>query len=118
MNKIITAALIATTISGAVFAGTNDDIIARQKIMKGIGAAAKAGDFAALTEASDPEITIPAFSINTTDRGDALTEASDAIWTDFAKFEGLLLELNAKAAAGDQSVFGTCKACHADYRLK
>ena len=118
MKTLITATLIAATTTGAAFAGVNADILARQTIMKAIGAAAKAGDFGALAEASNPEITIPAFTIDTTDRGDAVTEASNAIWTDFARFEGLLIQMNEKALAGDKSVFGTCKSCHADYRLK
>lgn len=118
MKKIILGAMLVCCTATVSFADANADIMARQAIMKAIGAAAKAGDFEAIAKAADPAISIPAFAINTSGQGDVKTTASDAIWTDFEKFEGLMGELFAKASAGDKAAFGTCKACHTDYRSK
>ena len=90
-------------------------ILERQAAMKAVGAAAKAGDFAAMNKAA--LLAQAAFQIDTTD-GFAPTEARPEIWANMDAFNALMNDLVTKSAAADKSVFGSCKACHADYRIK
>lgn len=116
MKRIIMSVAVVGTVATAAFAGPNEDIMARQAAMKAVGAAAKAGDFAAMNEAA--VAAKAAFMVDTTGQGTAVTEARPQIWTDAAGFGAIMDEFVAKSAAGDKAVFGTCKACHADYRAK
>jgi len=108
MKRIIMSVAVVGTVATAAFAGPNEDIMARQAAMKAVGAAAKAGDFAAMNEAA--VAAKAAFMVDTTGQGTAVTEARG--------FGAIMDEFVAKSAAGDKAVFGTCKACHADYRAK
>ena len=89
-------------------------IEARQAAMKAVGAAAKAGDFAAMNEAALAAQV--AFQADTTADGTLETKASPAIWEDADGFSAVMTQLIDLSAAGDSAVFGTCKACHKDYR--
>ena len=108
---IIGAALIGAMATVAVAKG-DESILARQAAMKAVGVAAKAGDFAAMNKAA--LIAQEAFKVDTTADGFAPTEARPEIWANNDAFNDLLT----KSAAADKEVFGSCKACHADYRLK
>ena len=116
MKKLIAGGLIAVTAAGAAFAMANDAITARQAAMKAIGAAAKAQDFAAMNVAA--LAAQEAFMEDTRASGSLPTEAADAIWDDKAGFDAIMADLVTKSAAGDGSVFDSCKACHKDYRVK
>lgn len=90
-------------------------IKARQEAMRAIGAGAKAGDFTAINEAA--LAAKAAFAVDTT--GNAmLNEAAPAIWEDAEKFNGIMDQLIELSAASDKALFGTCKSCHADFRIK
>ena len=89
-------------------------IEARQAAMKLVGKSAKAGDFAALNEAAIAAKA--AFAADTTQDGSLPTKATANIWSDPDGFNALMDEMIDKSAAGDRAVFGTCKACHSDYR--
>jgi cytochrome c556 len=112
---IIGAALIGAMATVAVAKG-DESILARQAAMKAVGAAAKAGDFAAMNEAA--LVAQEAFKVDTSDDGFAPTEARPEIWANMDAFGALMNDLVTKSAAADKSVFGSCKACHADYRAK
>ena len=118
--KMALAGATAVLIGGLAVADnhpTGDAAIqARQAAMKAIGAAAKAGDFAAMNEAA-VEAQV-AFIDDTTADGTQKTEASPAIWSDKEGFDTIMLQLIELSAAGDKAVFGTCKSCHGDYRVK
>ena len=118
MKKILATACAAALVGGFLFADghpTGDDAIkARQAAMKAVGAAAKAGDFAAMNEAA--LVAQTAFTDNTSVTGTLETKASPAIWDDADGFNAIMMQLIDLSAAGDKSVFGTCKACHSDYR--
>lgn len=116
MKRILTAATLVGALATAALAAPDDDIMARQAAMKAIGAAAKAGDFEAMNKAALEAQA--AFKADTTGQGTLPTESSPAIWTNMAGFDAIMNELVTKSAAADKSVFGTCKACHADYRIK
>lgn len=113
-NLMIGAAMICATATTA-FADADATIMERQAAMKAVGAAAKAQDFAAMNKAA--MIAQEAFKIDTRD-GFAPTEANPTIWDNMDAFNAIMDDLVAKSAAADKSVFGTCKACHADYRIK
>ena len=116
MKKILFGGACVLASASIVWAAGNDDILARQTAMKAVGAAAKAGDFEAMNKAA--MAAQAAFKVDTRGAGDAKTEASDAIWANPAGFDDQMGKLIALSEAGDKSVFGTCKACHADYRVK
>ena len=98
-----------------VYASADDDIMARQALMKQVGAAAKARDLAALAVAGEQALV--AFQADTTGQGSVETKAADAIWADWAGFEGIMTQMITAAKAGDaDTVFGTCKTCHTSYR--
>ncbi|MDX5362132.1 MAG: cytochrome c [Alphaproteobacteria bacterium] len=74
---------------------------------------------------------LEAFRQNTHGQGAEKTTAAEAIWTDWAGFEGKMENLVVAArnlasaaeagnAGGEQlkALGGTCKACHDDYRTK
>ena len=141
-------ALLAVTLAAvpqAQAAEADDAIKYRKNLMQVVGGAAtsigavlkgEAGqkaDLAALTQilatVSDPNVTGPAFQMNTDGKGSEKTTATAAIWSDWDKFAKIAVDLNtaAKAAAakgGDvtfaemKPVFATCKACHSDFRKK
>jgi cytochrome c556 len=113
-NLMIGAAMICATATTA-FADADATIMARQAAMKAVGAAAKAGDFAAMNKAA--LVAQEAFQTDTTD-GFVPTEARPEIWVNLDAFNVLMDQLVAKSAAADKSVFESCKACHADYRIK
>lgn len=115
MRKFIAATVIACATSTGAFADADATILERQAAMKAVGAAAKAGDFAAMNKAA--LLAQAAFQIDTTD-GFAPTEARPEIWANMDAFNALMNDLVTKSAAADKSVFGSCKACHADYRIK
>lgn len=115
MKQIIIGAALVCATATTTFADADATIMARQAAMKDIGAAAKAGDFAAMNKAA--LVAKEAFQIDTTD-GFAPTEARPEIWANMDAFNALMDELITKSAAADKSVFGSCKACHADYRVK
>lgn len=112
---IIGAALIGAMATVAVAKG-DESILARQAAMKAVGVAAKAGDFAAMNKAA--LIAQEAFKVDTTADGFAPTEARPEIWANNDAFNAIMNDLLTKSAAADKEVFGSCKACHADYRLK
>jgi cytochrome c556 len=115
MRKLMTAAVIACATTTGAFADADATIMERQTAMKAVGAAAKAGDFAAMNKAA--MMAQAAFQIDTRD-GFAPTEARPEIWDNLDAFNAIMDDLVAKSAAADKSVFGSCKACHADYRIK
>ncbi|MEO0344538.1 MAG: hypothetical protein AAF198_13980 [Pseudomonadota bacterium] len=113
--KRLTAILLALTVGTAAFANADDDIMARQALMKQVGAAAKAGDLNALADAGAQALV--AFRVDTTGQGSVETKAAANIWTDQAGFEALLNEMVTAARAGDRdATFATCKTCHSTYR--
>jgi len=57
-----------------------------------------------------------AFQANTTADGTLTTKAIPAIWDDADGFNAIMTQLIDLSAAEDQAAFGTCKACHKDYR--
>lgn len=116
MKRMITTVAVLGTLATAAFAGPDEDIMARQSAMKAVGAAAKAGDFAAMNEAAIAAKA--AFMVDTTGQGTVPTEALPAIWENADAFNAIMDTLVTKSAAADKSLFGTCKACHADYRAK
>lgn len=115
MKKFITAAIVACATTTGAFADDDATIMERQAAMKAVGAAAKVGDFAAMNVAALSAQA--AFQVDTTD-GFAPTEARPEIWENMDAFNALMNDLVAKSAAADKSVFESCKACHADYRVK
>ncbi|MEM7240551.1 MAG: hypothetical protein AAF429_00040 [Pseudomonadota bacterium] len=111
----IAAALLVSSVGVADNHPTGDAAIeARQTAMKAVGAAAKAGDFPALNEAALASQI--AFQADTTADGTLKTKASPAIWEDAAGFNAIMTQLIELSTAGDRAAFGTCKACHSDYR--
>lgn len=145
MNRVLILAALAACVSGTAFAGANDDVKYRQNAMKAVGSqmgsiaailkgevdnkGALANHAALMGAATNTAITIPAFKPNTDGQGDAKTTATAAIWSDWAKFEKGLKNLEAAgqaAAAAGAGVNGdhlkalgaTCKACHDDFRVK
>lgn len=116
MKKIILGAIAAAAMTSMVSADGHSSIEARQAAMKAVGAAAKAKDFAAMNTAA--LAAQAAFKEDTSGISGVKTEASPAIWTNSAKFDEIMGQLVSLSAAGSQDVFGTCKACHADYRIK
>jgi cytochrome c556 len=116
MKKILAMTAIIGAISTTAMAAPDDDILARQAAMKAVGAAAKAGDFAAMNKAAMQAQEL--FKVDTSGQGTVPTEARPEIWTDMAAFDAIMNDLVTKSAAADKSVFGSCKACHADYRIK
>lgn len=87
---------------------------ARQAAMKAVGQAAKAGDFVAMNEAAIAAQA--AFLPDTTGNATLPTKAAENIWSDPEGFAKVMSEMVDLSAAGDKSVFGTCKACHSAYR--
>jgi cytochrome c556 len=145
MKKVLIAAALAACVSGTAFAGADDDIKYRQNSMKAIGSqmgsivailkgevdnkAALAEHAALIGAATSTAITIPAFKNNTDGQGERETTAIGAVWTDWAKFEQGLKDLEAAgaaaAAAGADISFdnvkalgATCKSCHTAFREK
>lgn len=118
MNYKLLGLTAAVAIGGIALADghpTGDAAIeARQAAMKAVGAAAKARDFAALNEAALSAQV--AFQANTTADGTLTTKAIPAIWDDADGFNAIMTQLIDLSAAEDQAAFGTCKACHKDYR--
>ncbi|WP_099827827.1 c-type cytochrome [Oceaniglobus indicus] len=139
------AAAFAVTVFGAALVhaqATDDPVKARQTLMKTVGAQtkilgaqAKAGDAfdpeaaraAAMTLAEAAGQVPAAFE---TEALDGETEAVPAIWENYDDFtqKATALETSAMAAADAssaaemgtamQTIGGTCKACHEDYRQK
>lgn len=145
MKKVLIAAAMAACISGTAFADANNDIKYRQNAMKAVGSqmgsivailkgevdnkAALAEHAALMGAATSTAITIPAFKNNTDGKGDRKTTSTGAIWTDWAKFEQGLKDMEAAgkaaAAAGANISFdhvkalgATCKSCHKAFREK
>lgn len=114
MKKVIIGAITCALMATFVSAAPDDDIKARQAAMKAVGAAAKAGDFAAMNEAA--LVAKAAFMIDTTGQGSVATKSAANIWTDMDGFNVIMDEMISKSATADKSVFGTCKACHSAYR--
>ena len=118
MKLKMTVAGLVIALGGIAIADnhpTGDAAIqARQAAMKGVGAAAKAGDFPAMVEAA--QTAQVAFTDDTTADGTLETKAAANIWTDKEGFDAIMGQMIELAGAGDQAVFGTCKACHSDYR--
>lgn len=115
-KTLYTLLAIGLTSTGAI-ADSNADIMARQAAMKAVGAGAKAKDFDAINK--NAIIAKAAFMNDTSADGTAETTAIAAIWTDKAKFDGILDQLITASAAGDAgATFATCKACHSEYRIK
>lgn len=113
--KIVTTVLAGLALATAAFAGPDDDIMARQALMKQVGASGKVGDLAALADAAEQALV--AFKIDTTGQGSVDTKAKDNIWTDMAGFEALMNDMITAARAGDNgATFAQCKACHSTYR--
>ncbi|MEM0976313.1 MAG: hypothetical protein AAGJ34_02140 [Pseudomonadota bacterium] len=113
--KTLFASLLALSIGMPVMANPDDDIMARQALMKQVGAAAKARDLVALADAG--EKALAAFRVDTTGQGTVETKAAANIWTDWAGFEALLNTMVTAARAGDgDAAFGTCRTCHTTYR--
>ena len=145
MKKTLIAAALAVCVAGPAFADANADIKYRQNAMKAVGSqlgsivailkgevdnkGALANHAALMGAVTDTAITIPAFKANTDGQGDAKTTATSAIWSDWAKFEQGMKEMEAAgqaaAAAGANVSFAevkalgaTCKSCHSDFRVK
>lgn len=145
MKKVLIAAAFAAFVSGTAFAGAEDDIKYRQNAMKAVGAqmgsivailkgevdnkAALAEHAALMGGVTSTAITIPAFKNNTDGQTDRKTTATANIWSDWAKFEQGLKDMEAAgkaaAAAGANVNFdhvkalgATCKACHDAFRQK
>lgn len=145
MKRVLVAAAIAVCMSSAAFADADGDIKYRQNAMKAIGSqmgsiaailkgevdnkGALANHAALIGAATSTAITLPAFMPNTDGKGETKTTATNAIWTDWAKFEKGMKDLEvagqAAAAAGANITFdevkalgATCKACHSDFREK
>ncbi|GLQ35430.1 hypothetical protein GCM10007939_17130 [Amylibacter marinus] len=116
MKRLLIGTGLVVAVATAAMATPDEDITARQATMKAIGAAAKAGDFAAMNAAAIEAKA--AFMVDTTGQGTVKTTALDTIWTDADAFNAIMDSLVEKSAAADKAVFGTCKACHADYRMK
>ena len=114
MKKFVTI-FVALAFGSAAFANADDDIMARQALMKQVGAAAKARDLGALAEAGSQALV--AFKVDTTGQGSVSTKAADNIWTDWAGFEAIMNDMITSAAAGNgDGAFATCKSCHSKYR--
>lgn len=115
MKRAITIFALLGISTGIALAAADDDIKARQAAMKAVGAAAKAGDFAAMNEAAIAAKA--AFAANTAGQGSVETKALDSIWGDGAAgFNTLMDQLISASGAGDKGAFATCKGCHKDYR--
>lgn len=145
MKKVIVAAALAVCVSSAAFADADADIKYRQNAMKAIGSqigsiaailkgevdnkGALANHAALMGAVTNTAITLPAFKANTDGKGETKTTATNAIWSDWAKFEKGMKDMEAAgqaaAAAGANITFAevkalgeTCKACHSDFRVK
>ena len=145
MIRTLVAAAVAACIAGPALADADAAIKYRQNAMKAIGSQmgsivailkgeidnkAALGEHAALIgAATNITITKPAFMTNTDGKGDLKTTAIGAVWTDWAKFEAGLMDLekagNAAAAAGAdigmdevKALGAACKACHDNFREK
>lgn len=145
--KSFAKTLVATALlmTGTAFAqdmeATNADVIARQELMKSVGAATKTlGDMAsgeaahdaAAAETAKQALIASAAQIEakfTTNAEDPATEAKPEIWTNWDDFlvkaKGLgdaaaLLDVASaeSVGAGMGAIGGACKACHTDYRIK
>lgn len=117
MKKILLGSILASVIGVAAVADAAMDAIdARQAAMKAIGGAAKAGDFAKMNEAA--LAAKEAFMLDTSALVEAKTGASPAIWQSKEGFDAIMDDLITFSAAESKEVFGTCKACHKDYRVK
>ncbi|PIB23065.1 hypothetical protein BFP76_08530 [Amylibacter kogurei] len=116
MKKLIMGLAVAA-FSTAAFADADDSIKARQAAMKAVGAAAKAGDFAAINKAAlEAQV---AFAENTDGMGSVETEALPAVWADSDQFNSIMENLITASAAGDKdATFGACKECHTSFRVK
>ena len=113
--KKIAVILTVLGLATMVYASANDDIMARQALMKQVGAAAKARDLAALAMAGEQALV--AFRADTSGQGSVETKAADVIWTDWEGFQGLMNQMISAAQAGDaDTAFGTCRTCHTTYR--
>lgn len=143
LKKLALAGVIALAAMGSVSA-QNDPIAQRKAILKGMGDAAKPvggmlkGEVpfnlelvqAALKSFSAGSKQLPAlFPENSKTGGD--TTAAPKIWEEKAKFDAIFAKLDTDAAgalaaikdeaslkANAGKVFGNCKACHDDYRIK
>ena len=116
MKKLIASVAMIGAMTTGAFADVDANILARQAAMKNVGAAAKLGDFAAINKAA--LVAKEAFMVDTTADSSLPTAARPEIWANKDAFDVLMDTLISKSAAADKSVFGSCKACHADYRLK
>ena len=113
--KYFAGLLAAAGIATAAFAAVEDDILARQDIMKQVGAAAKAQDPAALAAAGKAALVL--FAVDTTGQAPIKTKAADNIWTDWEGFENIMNQMISAAEAGDvQNATATCRTCHTTYR--
>lgn len=145
MTRTLIAAALAACIAGPALADADAAIKYRQDAMQTIGAqmgsivailkgevdnkAALANHAAIMGEATSTAITIPAFKTNTDGEGSVKTTATGKVWSDWAKFEEGLMELEkagqAMAAAGADATFeevkalgAACKSCHDNFRDK
>lgn len=117
MKKLVIGTLVLGLIGASAFADAAMDAIdARQAAMKAVGGAAKAGDFAKMNEAAIA--AKEAFMLDTSALVEAKTEASPAIWENKEGFDAIMDNLIAFSAAESKEAFGTCKACHKEYRVK
>jgi cytochrome c556 len=115
MKTLLTTFVVFGLTSGMALADADTAIKERQAAMKAVGQAAKAGDMAGVSKAATEAKA--AFLMPTAGKGTMETKALDKIWGDGADgFNALMDELIKASAAGDKAAFGTCKACHKDYR--
>jgi len=113
--KTFTAFFAAVAVGTMALASADDDIMARQALMKQVGAAAKARDLPAMADAAEQALV--AFQADTSGQGSVETKAANNIWTDFGGFEAIMNDLITSARAGDgDAAFATCKTCHSQYR--
>jgi cytochrome c556 len=139
-----TLCISALLMTGAAFAAvtaTDPDVIARKDLMKTIGGAAKtlggmaSGEVAhdaAAAEAAKQAMIAAAAEIEakfTNNAADPASEAKPEVWTNWNDFlakgkalgdaAGALDVASAESiGAGMGAIGGTCKACHADYRVQ
>jgi len=143
MKKRIALSVLSLSFAAAGLAVAGDDLPPgpvhdRHELMEGIGDNAKLiGD--SLKSGNLEPVAAAATAIKT-DAGKALalfpagsshpkSRSKEEVWTNWDKFEGLMKELESKAAdvaaaaaskgdvaAAAKAMFGNCKSCHDDFR--
>ena len=143
-NMLLSAAVVAATVSGAAFAA-DDPIATRKAMMKNVGAATGAGAAMMKGEAEFNAVSAELIlrTMNTAALGfgelfpkgsetGGETTAAPSIWEDAAGFKAALAKFQADTAAGIaakpasldafKAAFGAaaanCGACHKAYRIK